>query len=90
MCERETGRAAAGATTRPVDALRSGRDALDRDAELPRLVDEVLGDAGAGERDDALRQEVQQFVVAAERGGASVAVPVRLADDLVDVGFALR
>ncbi len=56
--------------------------ALHRDAELPRLVDEVLGDAGAGEGDDALRREVEQFVVAAEGCGASMAVPVGLADDL--------
>ena len=55
-----------------------------RDAELPRLVHEVLGDAGAGERDDAFRQEVQQVVVAAEGCGASVPVPIRLADDLLD------
>ena len=41
----ETGRAAYGATTRP--ARRSGRE--HRDAELARAVDEVLGDAGAGE-----------------------------------------
>ena len=38
----------------------------------------------AGERDDALRQEVQEFLVAAERSGPSVAVPVGLADDLMD------
>ena len=65
----------------------SGRDALNRNAELPCLVDEVLGDAAAGEGDDALRQQVQEVVVAAERSGPSVAVPVRLADDLVDIGF---
>ena len=41
----------------------------DRNAELPRLVDEVLGDATAGEGDDALRQQVQEVVVAAERSG---------------------
>ena len=41
--------------------------ALHGDAEGARLVDEVLGDAAAGERDDALRQEVQQFVVAAAK-----------------------
>ena len=44
----------------------------------------VLGDAAAGEGDDALGQEVQEFVVAPERNSPSVAVPVRLADDLVD------
>ena len=80
----ETGRAAAGATMRPAMCCGQGTAAEHGDAELPRLVDEVLGDAGAGEGDDALRQEVGQFVVAAKRGGASVAVPVWLADDLVD------
>ena len=59
--------------------LRSGRAPGHRDAELPRLVDEILGDATAGERDHALRQEVEQFVVAPERGGASVAAtPARV------------
>ena len=71
----------------------SSRHLLDRYAELPRLVDEVLGDAAAGERDDAFGQEVQELVVAPERSGPSVAVPVGLADDLVDaalVGPACR
>ena len=45
-----------------------------------RLVDEVLGDAGTGEGDDALGEEVEEVVVAAEGCGASVAVPVGLAD----------
>ena len=80
----EMDRAAAGATTRSARRCGSGRAPGDRDAELPRLVDEVLGDAGDGERDHALRQEVEQFVVAPERGGAAVAVPVRLVDDPVD------
>ncbi len=65
--------------TRPV--IGSGGHPLHRDAELPRLVDEVLGDAAAGERDDALRQQVQEVVVAPERSGPSVARPVGLADD---------
>ena len=52
---------------------------------LARAVDEVLGDAAAGEGDDALRQEVEEFPrcggrVRPDRGGS----PVRLADDLVD------
>ena len=71
----------------------SSRHLLDRYAELPRLVDEVLGDAAAGECDDALGQEIQELVVAPERSGPSVAVPVGLADDLVDaalVGPACR
>ena len=63
---------------RPV--FGSGRDALNRNAELPCLVDEVLGDAAAGEGDDALRQEVEEFLVAAERCGPTVAVPVRFAN----------
>ena len=57
---------------------------MDGDAELAGLVDQVLGDAGTGEGDDALGQEVEEVVVAAEGGGASVPVPVGLADDLVD------
>ena len=59
----------------------SGRDALNRNSELPCLVDEVLGDAAAGEGDDALRQQVQEVVVAAERGGPSVAAPVRFVNN---------
>ena len=47
------------------------------------LVDQVVGDAGAREGDDALRQQVQQLVVAPERGRAPVCVPVRLAHHLV-------
>ena len=61
----------------------TGRALLDRDAELDGLVDEVVGDAAARERDDALGQQVAQFVVAPERCGPSVGVPVRLAHDLV-------
>ena len=69
------------------DAARGGDalcgDALHRDAERDGLVDQVVGDARAGERDDALRQEVQQLVVAPERSGPSMCVPVRLAHHLV-------
>ena len=58
------------------DALRSRpRQRSDRDAQLPGAVHEILGDARTGEREHALRQEVQQFLVAAERGGASVGDP---------------
>ena len=39
---------------------------------------------GAGERDDALRQEVEELVVAAEGRGLAVCVPVGPADELVD------
>ena len=49
-----TSRAAAGVATRPVRMFASSGDALDGDAEAAGLVDEVVGDAGAGERDDAL------------------------------------
>ena len=48
------------------------------------LSSEVAGDAGAGERDDAGGQEVEELVVAAEGGCLAVCVPVRAADDLVD------
>ena len=65
----------------------SGSHLLDRYAELAGFVDEVVGDAAAGERDDAFRQEVEDIVVAAERSGPSVAVPVGLADDLVDTAL---
>ena len=47
------------------------------------LVDQVLGNAGTGEGDDALGQKVQEVVVAPERRGPSVGGPVGLADDLV-------
>ena len=60
----------------------SGGHSLHRYPELAGFVDEVLGDAGAGERDDALRQEVQQLVVAPERSGPSVCVPVRFVNNL--------
>ena len=53
------------------------------DAELHGLLDQAVGDAGAKEGDDVLRQQVEQFVVATEGGGTAVGVPVRLADDLM-------
>ena len=43
----------------------------------------LSGDAGAREGDDALREEAQQLVVAPERSGAPVPVPVGLAHHLV-------
>ena len=58
--------------------------ALDRNAELLSLVDQVVGDAAAGEADESLGQEFQQLVVSPERSGPSVCVPVWPADDLVD------
>ena len=57
--------------------VASGCDAHDRDAELAGFVDEVAGDAGAGERDDAGGQEVEELVVAAEGCCLAVGVPVR-------------
>ena len=48
------------------------------------LSDEVPGDARAGERDDALREQVQQLVVPPERRGLAVCVPIGAADHLVD------
>ena len=55
-----------------------------RDAELAGLVGEVVGDAGAGEDDDADRQAFEQVVVALERHRLGVPRPVRLEDDLWD------
>ena len=68
-------------TTRCRGASSSG--VCDGDAELHRLLDEVVGDARAGEGDDAPGQQVQELVVAPERCGASVAVQVRPAHHLV-------
>src|SRR6516162_2900002 len=48
----------------------------DRDAELPGLVSEIRGDAGAGEDDDADRQHVEDLIVAFERCSFVVAGPV--------------
>ena len=75
---------AAGVATRPAESCVLCGDALDGDAEAAGLVDEVVGDAGAGERDDALGEQGQEFVVAAEGSRPSVCVPIGLADDLVD------
>ena len=74
----------AGVATRPAGSSVLCSDTLDGDAEPVRLVDEVVGDARAWERDDALGQEAEQLVVAPEGSGPSVCVPVGLADDLVD------
>ena len=68
---------------RPARSLGSG-DALDRDTELARLVDQIVRDAGTRERDDALGEEIEQLVIAPEGSGPAVCVPVGLADDLVD------
>src|SRR5215467_14287026 len=54
----------------------------DRDAELPGLVSEIRGDAGAGEDDDADRQHVEDLIVALERCSFIVAGPVGLECDL--------
>ena len=70
--------------TRPARSFDSGGDALDRDTELARLVDQIVGDARTRERDDALGEEIEQLVIAPEGRRASVCVPVGLADDLVD------
>ena len=59
--------------------LRSGEK--DGDADLARLVDQIVRDAGAREGDEALRQEVQQDIVTPEGRGLAVSIPVRLADD---------
>ena len=61
----------------PREARRSERDAMHGDAELGGLVEEVLGNPGAGEPDDALGQKFQQLIVSAERSGLAVGVPVR-------------
>ena len=45
------------------------------------------GDAGAGEGEDADRQRFEQPVVALEGGGAAVARPVGLEDDLRDLAM---
>ena len=57
---------------------------MDGNSELPGLVDQVVGDAAAGEADEALGQEFQELVVSPERSGTAVHVPVRLADNLVN------
>src|SRR6266540_5788144 len=57
----------------------------DRDAKLLRLVGEIGRDAGTGEYDDADREDVEDPVVALERRGPGVAIPVRPKDDLRDL-----
>ena len=47
-----------------------------RDAELPRLVGEIVLDVGAGEDDDPDRQHVQHLIVALKRCGLGVFRPV--------------
>ena len=71
------------------DAIRWGRcasgvDAKNGDAELARLVDEVLGDPCAGEGDEARRQQLEQLVVAPEGSCAAVGVPVGPEHHLMD------
>src|SRR5450432_3696344 len=53
-----------------------------RDAELPRLVGQVLLNAGAGEDDDAYRQHVKHLIVALERGRLGIFGPIRFEGDL--------
>jgi hypothetical protein len=54
----------------------------ERDAELPGLVSEVIGNAGAGEDHKADWQTFEQLVVALERRRLGVPRPVRLEDNL--------
>ncbi len=54
----------------------------DRDAELLRLVSEVVLNAGAGEHHDPDRQHFQHRVVAFERRGLGMPGPVGLEGDL--------
>src|SRR5271166_4209657 len=55
-----------------------------RDAENARLVGEVVGNAGAGEHQDADRQGLQELIVALERRHLAVTGPVRSEDHLRD------
>ena len=57
----------------------------DRDAKLLRLIGEVRRDARARKYDNADREDVEDPVVALERCGPGVPVPVRLEDDLRDL-----
>src|SRR5437588_329173 len=57
----------------------------DRDTKLLRLIGEIRRDARAREYDDADREGVEDPVVALERRGSGVTVPVRLEDDLRDL-----
>ena len=59
--------------------LRSGEKYGDPD--LAGLVDHIVGDPRSREGDEALRQEVQQDVVAPEGRGLAVAVPIRFANN---------
>ena len=52
--QRDATSRAAGVATRPAGSSVLCGDALDGDAEAAGLVDEVVGDAAARERDDAL------------------------------------
>src|SRR5882672_8119865 len=54
----------------------------DRDTELLGLVGKIRRDARAWEDDDPDREDVENPVVALERGGSGVTGPVRLEDDL--------
>jgi len=56
-----------------------------RNARLPRLVGEVLGDAGTGESDRTNRHRVEHLIVAFEERGVLVAGPVGFEDDLQDI-----
>lgn len=55
------------------------------DAKLPSLVCEIVLDACAGEDDDADGQDIEDLIVALERGGLGGACPVRLEGDLHDL-----
>src|SRR3546814_5928384 len=54
----------------------------DRDAERPRLVDEIVLDAGARENDQTGRHRIDQPLIALERRRFLVAIPVRAESDL--------
>ena len=63
----EAGIAMSGSARAPLrTALRRASEPPHRDPEFPRLVGEVVGDAGAGEDDDADRQRRQELIVALE------------------------
>ena len=55
-------------------------DPLDADPELKGLVDDVLGDARTGGRDQTLGHGLEHIVVALEGSDPSVALPVGLED----------
>ena len=56
-----------------------------RDSQLPGLVGEVGGDAGAGEGDETGGQRFEHLIVALEGRGLGVLGPVGLEDDLRDL-----